>query len=176
MPLQWAVTLTGLVLLWSFWVLWRRLVPRNRRPAAVTTGVAVLIVVSVAVGLGRVGRLSGVHGPDDTSRQALRSGRELEVVSKELHGRTWILEYRTRIPKNHHRELETEAEEVWKGMHEEAESAGATEADLFPVEFSSELRFAGLRPWIVSNVSSGVLIVRKQTDGTWRTVHGWPSP
>src|SRR5450755_1889544 len=103
MSLQWAVTAIALVLLWSLWVLWRRLMPRKRKPTAVTTGVAVLIVVCVAVGFGMVRRMSSVYGPDHTSRQPLRSGREVEVVSKQLDGRLWILEYRTRIRKSHHR-------------------------------------------------------------------------
>ena len=175
MKLEWAVAVLSLALLWSVWVIWRRFVPgRRKRPSAATAGVAALLIVCVVAGISRLGRVSGIYGLEHTTRQTLRSGRELEVVSKQLRGRVWILEYRTRIPRRRHRKLEGEAEEVWKGIREEAEKAGATEAQLFPVDFSSELRFAGLRPVIVSNISSGVLILAKSPDGTWKMIHGWP--
>ena len=175
MRLEWVAAVLGVVSLWSLWILGRRFVPGKRRPPSrLATGVAIALLAVIIAGVVRVGRISGLHGLETVTRQALPSGRVVEVVAKRVVGRAWTLEYRTRIPRSHHRALESEAEEIWNGFRAEAEATGATRVQLFPIEFSSELRFAGWRPVVLSNLESGALILEKMPDGTWKAIHGWP--
>jgi hypothetical protein len=178
MNLQWFLTALGFALLWGLWtvVRWFRSGGR-KRPSGALTGVAALLVVCIAVGLVLGWRTAGIiRGLNsDTTRQTLGSGREIEVVSKTLLGPVWILEYRTRIPKRNQLELLSEADEIWKGVRQEAEHARAEQARLSPVYFTSELRFDGIRPVILKNLPTGMFILSRRPDGTWKKVRGWPS-
>jgi hypothetical protein len=175
MNLQWVVPAVGIALLWSLWVFWRRFAPGGRkRPSGVIVGVAAFVVVCIAAGLVSVRRMYGLYGLEHVTRQTLSSGRQIEVLSKSAGGGIWKIEYRTRLPKSQRREIEREAEEIWEGVREEAEVSGAHSAYVFSVRLSSELEFSGWRPWIVSNLGGGVLIVQKRPDGTWEPIRRFP--
>ena len=176
MKLQWFVMAIGLVLLWSLWVLvrWFRSGDR-KRSSGVISGVAAFLVVCIVVGLVLGWQTGGViRGLNSqTTRQTLRSGREVEVVWKGLLGPVWIMEYRTRISKRDQQELQSEADEIWKGVREEAEHARAEKARLSPVDFTSEIRFDGIRPVILKGLPTGTFILSRRPDGTWKKIHGW---
>ncbi len=128
-----------------------------------------LLVVSIQVAY----RLLTVPKPETTVR-TLPSGRELEVVSARLESdehSTWILEYRTLIPHDDPQQ-ECEAGAVWSELEQEATEAGATRAYIVPNNFEGQLRFDGIRPFVLSQVTSWFRLERTE-DGEWRRGGGW---
>ena len=131
--------------------------------------VAALLAVSVQVAY----RLLTVPKPQTTIR-TLPSGRELEVVHARLESDehlTWILEYRTLIPHDDPQQ-ECEAQAVWSEVEQEATQAGATRAYLVPNNFEGQLRFDGIRPIVLSQVTTWFRLERND-DGEWNRGGGW---
>ena len=156
--------------------------PRNEKETAVVKSrvlrvvmaalgllAAVLLIVSVQVAY----QLLSVPKPQTTMR-TLPSGRELEVVHERLESDehlTWILEYRTQIPHDDPQQ-ECEAQAIWSDVEQEATQAGATRAYLVPNNFEGQLRFDGIRPFVLSQVTTWFKLERSE-HGEWNRGGGW---
>lgn len=102
------------------------------------------------------------------------SGRELEVISINVVGAgpSWFLDYRTSLPISDVSKLECEAAAVWEDVRPQAETSGATRAYLCPNNLSSELKFDGWRPVLLSDKSTAFSL-EKNPQGVWVKTGGW---
>jgi hypothetical protein len=148
---------------------------KSRLLRLVLAGVGVLAVALLIVSAQVLYQLYGVPKPETTLR-TLASGRELEVVAEMLESGehlTWILEYRTTIPHDDPRQ-ECEAAAVWRDVEQEASQTGATRAYIVPNNFEGQVRFDGIRPFVLSQVTTWFRLERAD-DGSWARAGGWSS-
>jgi hypothetical protein len=112
-------------------------------------------------------------GPSvSTTSRRLPSGKEIDLISVHVHDDRWSLDYCTHLPLWPHEPLVCEVEAVWQGMAEEATASGASRAYIYPTICKREVEFAGWRPVVVANKSTGFRLL-KDKNGTWHKSGGW---
>ena len=140
----------------------------DKEPVNRTSEVATLIAIGTVVLIGGAFVLLRPTGPA-TRRLTLPSGREVEVIRMGLDdpaSRLWSFSYRTYLPMNQPGRVACEVTLLWKDLQSQVDATQAQEAIVEPESFSKHLVFAGWRPAIISNVSTGYVFVKRET-GEW---------
>jgi hypothetical protein len=133
--------------------------------AALTAGLADRAHTCVLLTI--LGAACATH--QDAPLRTLDSGEQIRVITQSrMEDGSWFIAYCSLVGLSDYDRSAAEAQRVWRSFESEANSAGVTEALVWPTECARELVWAGWRPTVIEDNSLGVGF-KRTPDGSWKT-------